>query len=155
MNTVDQRNLRRLIERIKSCKKIGSHEEPSLALEGEEEKYGFNMTRMAFLCGSPACIAGHIADMTGHPPTAYGSIEAIQMMSRFLRIDYSDAEYLYHGWFGKVRRSEPWLEDDPSHLGDGRSDMSAITVEETVECLESLGRYGHVMARAEDEIPFD
>ena len=102
-------NLDLLIERLEACKHV-----PNIGLY-VANKQAFNLSRVAYPCGSPACVAGHCGDLMEWPRHEWDE----QAICDFLGVTHTDALRIFSGDFSS-------------------KNASTVTVDETVEHLEEL-----------------
>ena len=103
---MDRYNTMLLLEQLEKCEYKGQEQMVN-------NKASFNAGVVTFPCGSPACVAGHCADLMGIPP---GTGQPEEIIANFLEIDIEDAFDLYWGKFSRKRLAKITLEEVVAHL---------------------------------------
>ena len=86
-------NTKTLIGRLEQC--VHSDADVDGELPDVDSDKFFNMNDVVFHCKSPACVAGHCADLMGELPSAAG----ISSIEKFLEIDREVAYEIFGGFF--------------------------------------------------------
>ena len=108
---MNQSNLAALIQRLESCRQVKLGKD-SLYLPHVNNRQSFNMLSAHFSCGSPACIAGHCADLLGNPDTSHMETPIMN----YLDIDWHDAQTLCLGRFTDKLMEDITPADAAEHL---------------------------------------
>ena len=100
-------NANRLIQRLECCEFI-----PLGHNDGRYREDMFSLAHPEYSCGSPACVAGHIAAMEGKDPHDAKP----DTIAEFLEIDENEAENIWYGNFQVCQEDDNELEEVIRHL---------------------------------------